>query len=269
MKCRRFNFFLLIVVLLSNSFTMSAQKSEIRRLFQSKDSAIQKKFDYDQLKDLPKPVGGYFRHVLPDGLPYVRTVRLKHDGQFRLYPNEKWMDIKGEQYFISGIPGFLWVGKTSLFTARDMYIDDRGKLIVKLFSILRIAKSEGKEVDQAELLRWLGESVWFPTNLLPSENLRWEAIDSLHAKLLFSYKDQDLEYIVTFNNDYEIVRLETERYYTTDKLKPWIGKLGNYQKNNGMLVPMDIEASWKFDEQEYTYADFRVTQIEFDVAEGF
>jgi len=61
-----------------------------------------------------------------------------------------------------------------------------------------MAEENGKFINQGELLRWLGESVWFPTNLLPSDNIKWESIDDKSAKLLFSYQDLELVYIHNF-----------------------------------------------------------------------
>ena len=73
-----------------------------------------------------------------------------------------------------------------------MYISDKGRLIVSLLSIFNVVDGKGATFNQGELLRWLGESVLYPTNLLPSERLQWLAIDSKTAKLTFSYNELSL-----------------------------------------------------------------------------
>ena len=101
--------------------------------------------------------------------------------------------LKGEEYFTAQKPGFVWLGKVSLFSAKDVYIDGNGNLKVKLLSFMKIVDVKGKEVDQGELLRWLGEAPLFPTALLPSENLRWVPIDNDSAKVIFTDKNLTVE----------------------------------------------------------------------------
>ncbi|MFD1256642.1 DUF6544 family protein [Mucilaginibacter terrae] len=225
-------------------------------------------FSYTLLMDLPKPVQAYFRHVLNEGKPYINFVRLKHNGQFKIGLNKKWVDIHGEQYFTVNKPGFIWKGTTALFTARDMYLSGKGRLVVSLFSLYKIVNGKGKSFNQGELLRWLAESVWFPTNLLPSENLHWLPIDEQTAKLLFTYKGMSLTYIVSFEGG-EITQVQTTRYINAEKLETWIGKFSAYQKMNDIIVPTKIEAVWRLAKGDFSYAKFHVLQIDYDVPERF
>jgi len=242
---------------------------EVKQLFSRSVCLSDQTFSQDQLEGLPEPVQRYFRHVMEEGQPYINYVRLKHDGWFKTAFDKKPVNIKGEQYFTASRPGFIWKGKTSLFTARDMYIGGKGRLVVSLFSLLKVADKKGPEVNQAELLRWLGESVWFPTNLLPRENLHWSPIDSSSARLTFEYNDLSVYYIVTFNENDEIVRMETERYMEDKGLKPWTGKVNEYRRINGVRVPTVIEASWNLEEGEYTYGRFKIQTIEYEIPEKF
>ncbi|MCF8364001.1 MAG: hypothetical protein K9G70_15420 [Prolixibacteraceae bacterium] len=57
--------------------------------------------------------------------------------------------------------------------------------------------------------------------------------------------------------------METERYKDEDNLEKWIGRVGNYQKVNGMMIPTKIEGSWMTDDGEYTYARVHVTEFEY------
>jgi hypothetical protein len=237
--------------------------SKTETLYENADN-VQKTFSSEQIRDLPKPVQKYFRYALTENQPYVNSLRLKHGGMFRLSPEKDWMEIKGKQHFTASPPGFAWEGKTKLFKARDSYVNGEGNLSVYLFGLLRIVNKNGNTINQAELLRWLGESVWMPTNLLPGENLQWSAIDDISAKITFTYNGLSVYYIVTFNEAGQIERMETERYKDENNLEKWIGKVGNYQKVNGMMVPSKIEGGWMTDDGEYTYARFHVTEFEFN-----
>ena len=214
-----------------------------------------------QISGLPAPVQRYFRNVLKDGQPYVSAVTLTHDGQFKTGLDKEWIDIEGQQLFIADEPGFLWRGKTSLFSVRDMYVDGEGRIVVSLFSLFDVVDGRGEAYDQGELLRWLGESVWFPTNLLPSDRLRWVPIDEDTAALLFEYRGMTLRYTVTFNQAGEITELETERFLGEEGLETWVGRVSDYQEVGGMRIPMTIEALWVLDDGEHSYARFNVQSI--------
>lgn len=237
---------------------------DIEQLFSAVEPVAEQSFTYDQLAGLPVPVQRYFRHVVPEGYPYIRSVRLKHDGYFKTAPGKGWTAIEGEQYFTTDPPGFIWQGTTTLFRARDQYVAHQGRLTVHLLSMLRVVDAHGPTVDQGELLRWLGESTWFPTNLLPSERLRWSPIDAYTAKLAVEYEGLSLAYTVSFNEQDEIVRLETQRYMTSDRLERWVGKLSDYQCIHGVRIPTRIQATWKLPEGDHTYADFRVKEIAYN-----
>ena len=261
---------MLFMVLQPTNQMLKAQvMKETEALFSNSATFEGKTFSYDQLEGLPAPVQRYFKHVLPEGQPYVESVRLKHDGRFKSGVDKDWAAIKGEQYFTSATPGFLWVGKTSLFTARDMYIRDQGRLVVKLFSLVKVVDEKGSHVDQGELLRWLGESVWFPTNLLPRKNLEWSPVNDTSARVTFTHNGISVYLDVFFNENDEIVRLETERYMEKGRLEKWSGELSDYRDVNGIKTPMHIQASWDLKEKTHTYADFQIQTIEFDVPERF
>jgi len=186
-------------VLIGRGLSSAQFTKEVKTLFSESGKASDNKFKYNQIQHLPEPVQKYFRHVMKEGQPYISYVRLKHGGLFKTDTEKGWININGEQYFTTEKPGFIWRGVTSVFSARDMYLSGKGRLVVSLFSIFKITGGQGEKYDHGELLRWLAESVWFPTNLLPNENLQWTAVDSLSAQLNFKYKEFSLSYLVHFN----------------------------------------------------------------------
>ena len=236
-------------------------REELHRLRSLAMDLSAKTYRESQITGLPAPVQRYFRHVLKEGQPYISSVFLKHDGQFKTGLDKGWIDIEGEQHFTADKPGFLWIGQTSLFTARDMYIAGEGRIVVSLLSLFKVVDGRGEAYDQGELLRWLGESVWFPTNLLPSHNLQWVPLDDTTAGLLFHHRGMSLYYKVTFNQEGEITELETRRCMGEERLETWVGRVSDYEEAGGMKIPMKIEALWKLEDGEHSYARFTVRKI--------
>ncbi|MCZ2459700.1 MAG: hypothetical protein LC128_08725 [Chitinophagales bacterium] len=242
---------------------------EVKTLFSQSGQVSGKKFSYTQIQSLPDPVQRYFRFALKEGSPYISYARLRHGGQFKTGPSKEWVDIKGEQYFTTQIPGFIWKGSTAMFTARDMYLSNRGKLTVSLFSLFRIAGGQGEKYDQGELLRWLAESVWFPTNLLPGDNLHWMPVDSTSAQLNFTYNNISLSYLVSFDTSGAITEFKTKRYMNENDLETWVGKVSDYKEKEGMMIPFAIEALYQLKDGDYSYAKFHVNEIEYNVPEKY
>ena len=72
----------------------------------------------------------------------------------------------------------------------DAYIAGEGILHASLFGLVSVANLRGTpEAAQGELLRLLAEAAWYPTALLPSQGVRWEAVDDSSAKA--TLKDGD------------------------------------------------------------------------------
>jgi len=249
-------------------FLCCVSSKRISTLFSTADPVHHKIFTYDQLDGLPEPVQRYFKYALPNGRPYLNFLRLQHTGTFKTGMDKDWTDIRGEQYFTAKPPGFVWIGKTKQFKARDAYVNNVGNLSVYLFGLVRIINSSGEAVDQAELVRWLGEGVWMPTNLLPDEHKQWSAIDDNSAELTFNWKGHSIHFHIHFNELGQIVRLETQRYMEK-KLENWVGEVGDYKEIDGIKVPTHIEAGWVLDKGRYTYARFHVGTFEYDIPQKF
>lgn len=119
----------------------------------------------------------------PDGSP--QTERRDEDGG-----DSKWLPLSAEQYFTTNPPGFLWYGTVHPFplvsvSAADIYIEGHGSMVIKALSFIPLGTARGPEMDQGELLRYLGETTWFPTALL-SDYIEWETIDTQRAKATIS-----------------------------------------------------------------------------------
>ncbi|MHA4808618.1 DUF6544 family protein [Flavitalea flava] len=245
-------------------------KRDLTRLLSLSPDICHKTFQFRRLTGLPGPVQRYFRYVLKEGQPYISSVRLRHTGQFKTGLKGKWTNIEGEEYFTTENPGFIWKGSTRYFTAFDSYLEGKGRLQVYLLSLFRILKGEGVAYNQGELLRWLGESVWFPTNLMPDGRnkpdkvLKWIPVDEQTAMLNLRYYDQLLQFKVHFNEKGEIAEMETKRFMDKKRLETWILQMDAYKEINGVHIPTKAKAIWRLEEGDFCYANFDITEIEYN-----
>lgn len=261
---------LLLLILIIGKINLSIKfGNQVKELFAQSKSISDHTFHKSQLNGLPEPVQRYFNHILKEGQPYISYARIKHDGQFKTGLDKGWINITGEQYATTEKPGFIWKGTTLLFVARDMYISDRGRLIATLFSVYNVVDARGEKYNEGELLRWLGESILYPTNFLPTERLQWTPIDKNTAKLIFNYKGLSLSFKITFNDIGEITEMETKRYMGDKGLETWVIKATNYKELNNILIPTAFDVLWRLDKGDFSYAKFNITEVEYDKPEKF
>ncbi|WP_395077912.1 DUF6920 family protein [Flavobacterium sp.] len=242
---------------------------QLSTFFTNSTNISDKKYSINQLENLPEPVQKYFNYVIKDGQPYISSVRLTHNGFFKTDLKKDFIKITGEQYFSAQKPQFIWKGITSMFTARDYFIEDKGGLIATLLNVYNVVDAKGVNFDEGELQRWLAESVWFPTNLLPSDYVNWTPIDESSAKLSFRYKTTAFDFIVRFNKIGEIIEIEGNRFMTAEKKEKWVCKMANYQERNGVKIPISDQAIWRLKDGDQVYAKFEVLKIEYNIAEKF
>ncbi|MHA4846938.1 DUF6544 family protein [Flavitalea antarctica] len=258
--------FALIILMIGRISLHIQYRKQVTELLSKVKNGSSRTYTQKQLEGLPAPVQRYFTHVLKEGQAYITTVRFTHEGLFKTAIDKDWVAIKGEQNVTTETPGFIWKGTTSLFTARDMYIGNKGRLTVSLFSLFKVVDARGEKYDEGELIRWLGESILYPTNLLPGERLQWSDIDSSTAKLTFHHNGISLYYLVTFNGGGEISELETKRYMGEKNLETWIIKLSDYKERSNVLVPTTTEVLWRLDKGDFSYAKFLIKDVEYNKA---
>lgn len=258
---------LLILVFLCGRLNLYLRfGGDVARLLANGSDVSGRKFSYRQLEGLPQPVQQYFTHVLRPGQSYISSVHLLHTGLFKTELKKGWVAISGEEYFTAHRPGFIWKGKTPTFTARDMFVDGKGRLVVHLFSLFQIQDSHGPQFNRGELMRWLGESVCFPTNLLPSKDLQWYPVDDQSARLEYSYQGMLISLMVKFNAAHEIEQMTAMRNMGEGPRQKWVARLSEYQLRDGIRIPTVLEAAWDLPEGYSPYARFVITEIEYNRA---
>lgn len=255
-----------VIALLAGRWFVARQvRRDVADLFALADTGPARTYDPAQLADLPAPVQRYFRHVLKPGQTYLRTVRLRHDGDFKTDLENDWMPITGEEYFLADEPGYIWVGTTAWFTARDQYVAGGGNLTVRLLGTLPIVKGTGSSFDQGELLRWLAETAWFPTSLLPGGRAVWSPVNDHLATLTLTDHGLTVSCLMRFNENDELVRCQAQRYRDETHIATWVGHYSDYRDWYGLRIPTHAEVAWVIGGEEKPYARFILRDIEFDM----
>ena len=118
-------------------------------------------------------------------------------------------------------------------------------------------------------MRWLVESTWLPTALLPSKYIAWTAIDDHSARLTLTHQGYSVSCLARFNERNEMVECEALRQMDEATQRPWLARFEQYRRWHRLLIPTVGEASWIIDGQRQPYARFVVRELEYDRLQPF
>jgi len=93
------------------------------------------------------------------------------------------------------------------------------------------------------LLRFLAEAVWYPTALLPSQGVFWEAAGDRAARATLTDGDCCATLLFSFNGLGLVEGVPT----------PWQGRFWNYTERDGMQIPLAGEVAWLLSEGPRPY----------------
>jgi hypothetical protein len=236
-----------------------------------------------ELDGLPAPVQRFFRAVLKDSQPMVVSVDLEHRGTFNLAAegSDQWKPFRSTQRVVTQRPGFVWNGCVRAMPGvvvhvHDAYVAGEGMLHPAVLGLFTLANLRGADpapggVAQGELLRYFAEAAWYPTALLPSQGVRWTAVDDNAAMATLRDGPVTATLLFRFAADtgfVESVRAEA-RGRTVGKaivMTPWEGRWSNYAAHGDMHVPMRGEVAWLTPQGRRSYWRGEVAALRYGLA---
>jgi len=235
-------------------------------------------YDPRELEGLPAPVQRYFRTVLKEGQPLVRAVSVEHTGTFNMSEaGERWKPFRSTQRVTIRRPGFVWDARVRMVPGMTVYVHDayvagEGVLTAKLFGLVSLVNLRGTpEVAQGELMRFFAEAAWYPTALLPSQGVQWEAVDDTSAKATLKDGKTSLTVLFRFNESglIESVRAEERGRTVAGAVipTPWEGRWSNYELRDGMRIPFEGEVAWILPKESKPYWRGRIKRLRYEFAQ--
>ena len=174
-----------------------------------------------------------------------------------------WRPMRATQWFSLREPGFVWDARIEAYPllpvlVRDSYVRGEAGMVASIIGLFTVMNAPASpELDAGALQRYLGESLWFPTALLPASGVVWEAIDDRSARATLTDRATSVSLEFHFNDADEI-----ERVFTPSRLRevngqyvatPWLVTCRDYTNLNDMRVPTYCEVSWQLDTGLFTY----------------
>jgi hypothetical protein len=241
-------------------------------------STLPTRYDARELEGLPAPVQRYFRAVLKDGQPIIAAASLEQAGTFNMSETaEAWKPFTAKQRVITQRPGFDWDARIMMFPGiaahiHDAYVAGHGMLHGAILGLIPVVNMpDSAELQQGEFMRYFMEALWYPTALLPSQGVRWQAVDnrSAHATLT----DGVITLTLTFRFKDDDGLIDFARAESRGRLvngvpsgAPWEGRFWNYALRDGMQVPLEGEVAWVMPDGLKPYYRGKLTSLSFEYA---
>lgn len=251
-----------------------------QRLYASAREPRMTRYSEAELSDLPPPVARYFRNVLKDGQPIIRRAHVSWKGEFNMgKPGaDKWVAFSAGQTFVPGAPGFVWDARMSMgygleTLVRDAIVDGAGSMRAKVLGLVTVVDGASTPaLSTSALQRYLGEAVWFPTALLPSQGVRWEGIDDSRARASITAASLSTSLEFRFGPDGLIASVYAAQRTFDDgsnppALHPWQARNLHYGEFHAMKVPVESVAEWLLPAGPYAYWRGSPARVEYEYAE--
>lgn len=250
----------------------------VSRLDVARDAPRPARYDEArELDGLPPPVQRFFRAVLRDGAPMIAAVTVTHSGTFNMSDSggEPWKPFTSTQRVVTRRPGFVWDGRVQMLPGlavhvHDAYVAGEGILhptIAGLFTLADL-RDRGGDVAQGELMRFFAETAWYPTALLPSQGVRWHAVDDMSARATMTDGPLTLTLTFRFADDGTIASVRAEARGRTVQGKviatPWEGVWSQHAERDGMRVPLAGEVAWLTPEGRKPYWRGTITALAYE-----
>jgi hypothetical protein len=226
------------------------------------------------LVGLPEPVQQWLRTAQVVGKERPRTVRLQYDGEFRLGEDQGWMPFQSQTYYTTDPPALIWPVTMRMFgvvpvRGRDRYEGGAGDIRMKVLWLLPVANKAGGGLNQGALLRYLGETVWFPAGAV-APFISWAPRDANSAVATITYGGVTASATFSFDPQHRVREVTAERYNDAQgRLLPWSVPIAAYGEVGGVRIPTEGEGVWKYSTGDFSYIRWRLIDIQYNRAERY
>lgn len=255
----------------------AATRDLAARLDAARSPATTARYDARELDGLPSPVQRYFRAVLKDGQAIVTAARVEHRGSFNMSESgEQWKAFTSTQRVVTRRPGFVWDARIAMLPGlavhvHDAYLAGDGLLHAAIAGLVTMADLRGGgDLAQGELMRYFAEAAWYPTALLPSQGVRWEAVDDRSARATLTDGPLSLTMLFRFDAEglLESVRAEARGRLVgkSATMAPWEGRWSDYRERDGLRVPFTGEVAWMLPDGARPYWRGTISSLAYEFA---
>jgi hypothetical protein len=147
---------------------------------------------------------------------------------------------------------------------RDTYVDGRGRMLVRILDLVRVADAGGAEYDTGELVTYLNDAVLIAPSMLLVREVSWSAVDAGTFDVALTDRGRTVSARVTVDERGAPTEFSTVDRFCADPVNPahllrarWTTPVFGWDLVDGRRLPARAQTVWHLPQGTFTYADFR------------
>ncbi len=226
------------------------------------------------LAPLPVPVQRYLRRTGAVGQPRVWNYHVRFRGRIRNGPEARWMPFEAEQMSFADQPTRLFLMRARMFgvpvEAFHQFGGGHASMKVTLAGAFRIEDARGPEMDRAETVTHFNDMCLMAPATLIDPRIAWESVDDTTARARFTSADQTIAATLHFDNAGQLVNFVSDDRARTEEggvFRPrrFSTPVRDYRQFGATRVMSYGEARWRMPDSEFTYGEFHVLEVVYNV----
>jgi hypothetical protein len=228
------------------------------------------------LEPLPDPVRRYLLRAGVVGRARVNDFRLGWVGRIRSGPDAPWMTFTADQLNIWDPPRrFFWMDARMKGLPVDVLheFDHTGaSMRVRLLSVRSMVDASGSELTRAETVTIFNDLCLYAPGALPFADIVWQPIDAHRAAGRFTLGANTVAAELTFDDDGDLIdfssddRAQGSADGSTFTALRWTTPVRDYAVLGPARVPSRAETRWHPASGAWTYGEFTLTSLAYNVA---
>jgi hypothetical protein len=223
----------------------------------------------------PSSLRSRYRADLRDAKARVRALHAQFHARFRTKPDAPWMTASVEQFdlFAPGGAERLFFMKASRagvpFVAFHRYAGGAATMEVRLAGLIPVVDARGPEMTQGETVTLFNDICFLAPGALVGAPVTWKVLGDRQVRATYTNAGKTISADLTFDAAGDLVGfVSPDRYQSdgkTNRLLPWSTPIGEYRDFGAARLAGYGEARWREPAGEWTYGQFWLDQITYDV----
>jgi hypothetical protein len=221
------------------------------------------------IEHLPLPVQRYLRYAGVINKEKVNNVRIVFDVEMR-EKGKEWFKATSVQYNFFDEPTRLFYMKAKMFgmtvPGYHRYVEAKATMDIRLFGLFPIVKQSGDIMNKTETVTLFNDMCLMVPTTLIDNRIRWEPIDSLTTKAIFTNRGISISATLYFNEAGQLINFTSDDRTSISDMKQYrfSTPVKDYKNMNGINVPTYGEAIWQYPDGEFVYGKFSLQTIQYN-----
>ncbi len=221
------------------------------------------------IEHLPLPVQRYLRYAGVINKEKVNNVRIVFEIEMR-EKGKEWFKATSVQYNFFDEPTRLFYMKAKMFgmtvPGYHRYVEAKATMDIRLFGLFPIVKQSGEIMNKTETVTLFNDMCLMVPATLIDNRIRWEPIDSLTTKAIFTNRGISISATLYFNEAGQLINFTSDDRTSISYMKQYrfSTPVTDYKNMNGINVPTYGEAIWHYPDGEFVYGKFSLQTIQYN-----